>query len=121
MQMAEALSIPIDEIKPVVTDTDSVSYSDVTAGSRVTFTTGYAAYEAANDIIRQMLGGLSRLWQVDRDRVTLHNGVFSYNGESATFAEAAALLHEENIGVLGKGDGITNSSRPIIHRSARRY
>ena len=102
MQMAEALSIPIDEIKPVVTDTDSVSYSDVTAGSRVTFTTGYAAYEAANDIIRQMLGGLSRLWQVGRDRVTLHNGVFSYNGESATFAEAAALLHEENIGVLGK-------------------
>ena len=37
-------------------DTDSVGYTDVTGGSRVTYATGWAAYEAAReDVKRQMI------------------------------------------------------------------
>ena len=45
MQLAEALGIRAEDVKPVVADTDMVGYTDVTGGSRVTFATGLAAYE----------------------------------------------------------------------------
>src|SRR5204862_962133 len=44
MQLAEALGIKAEEVKPTVGDTDMIGYTDVTGGSRVTFATGYAAY-----------------------------------------------------------------------------
>ena len=55
MQLAEALGIRAEDVKPIVADTDMVGYTDVTGGSRVTFATGWAAYEAAEDIKRQMV------------------------------------------------------------------
>src|SRR5437667_11117218 len=54
MQLAEALGIAAEDVKPSVADTDAVGYTDVTGGSRVTFATGHAAYEAAQDIKRQL-------------------------------------------------------------------
>ena len=46
MQLAEALGIRAEDVRPVVGDTETIGYSDVTGGSRVTFATGWAAYEA---------------------------------------------------------------------------
>ncbi|MEX0712049.1 MAG: xanthine dehydrogenase family protein molybdopterin-binding subunit, partial [Pirellulales bacterium] len=40
MQLAETLSIAAEDVHPRVADTDSVGYTDVTGGSRVTFATG---------------------------------------------------------------------------------
>src|SRR5437763_4071735 len=37
MQLAEALGIKAEEVKPTVGDTDMIGYTDVTGGSRVTF------------------------------------------------------------------------------------
>ena len=42
MQLAETLGIAYEDVKPIVVDTDSVGYNDVTAGSRTTFATGMA-------------------------------------------------------------------------------
>ena len=50
MQLAEALGIRAEDVRPSVADTDSVGYTDVTGGSRVAYATGWAAYEAAQDI-----------------------------------------------------------------------
>ena len=47
MQLAETLGITAEDVNPTVADTDSVGYTDVTGGSRVTFATGLAAIEAA--------------------------------------------------------------------------
>ncbi len=44
MQLAETLGIAAEDVHPQVADTDSVGYTDVTGGSRVTFATGLAAY-----------------------------------------------------------------------------
>src|SRR5207244_12978819 len=49
MQLAEALGLRAEDVKPSVGDTDSVGYTDVTGGSRVTYATGWAAFEAAKD------------------------------------------------------------------------
>ncbi len=55
MQLAETLGITAEQVIPTVVDTDSVGYTDVTGGSRVTFSTGIAAVEAAKDIQRQLV------------------------------------------------------------------
>ena len=55
MQAAEVLGIPAEAVNPSVVDTNSVGYTAVTGGSRTTFATGYAAYEAAQDVKQQMI------------------------------------------------------------------
>src|SRR6185295_14517511 len=80
MQLAEPLGIRAEDVIPRVADTDSVGYTDVTGGSRVTFATGLAAYEAAQDIIRQMTKRASELWECKPEEVQFADGVFSRNG-----------------------------------------
>src|SRR5205823_1089240 len=70
MQLAEALGIGAEDVKPIVADTDMVGYTDVTGGSRVTFATGWAAYEAAQDVKRQMIERAALIWDVSADSVT---------------------------------------------------
>ena len=62
MQAAETLGIPYEDVKPTVAGTDGVGYTDVTGGSRTTFATGYAAYEASQDVIRQMSERAAERW-----------------------------------------------------------
>ena len=52
MQLAETLGITAEDVHPQVADTDSVGYTDVTGGSRVTFATGLAAYHVGLDLQR---------------------------------------------------------------------
>ncbi|MBW3542867.1 MAG: xanthine dehydrogenase family protein molybdopterin-binding subunit, partial [Planctomycetes bacterium] len=65
MQLAETLGIAAEDVKPTVVDTDSVGYTDVTGGSRVTYATGWAAYEAGMDIRRQMIARAAKIWECD--------------------------------------------------------
>ena len=44
----------VNDVRPVVADTDSIGHTDVTGGSRMTFATGMAVYEAAQDAVRQL-------------------------------------------------------------------
>src|SRR5207237_8453285 len=62
MQLAEALGIRAEEVRPVVGDTEMVGYSDVTGGSRVTFASGWAVYEAGMDIKRQLVERAAKIW-----------------------------------------------------------
>jgi xanthine dehydrogenase molybdenum-binding subunit len=68
MQAAETLGIPYADVRPSVVDTDGVGYTDVTGGSRTTFATGYAAHDAALDVIRQMKERLARRWNSDMEK-----------------------------------------------------
>ena len=40
MAMMVDLGISMENVKPIVADTESIPYSDLTGGSRVTFATG---------------------------------------------------------------------------------
>jgi len=94
MQLAEVLGITSDDVNPMVGDTDSVGYTDVTGGSRVTFATGLAAYTAGRDLQTQMISrAAEEVWDCSPDEVTLENdGSFTHNGESKTFKELASQL-----------------------------
>jgi CO/xanthine dehydrogenase Mo-binding subunit len=112
MQAAETLGIPYEDVRPTVVGTDGVGYTDVTGGSRTTFATGYAAVEAARDVIRQMQERLAKRWddeiqkefegrpesemaRISPTDVTYADGVFRCAkdaGKSLTFKEMATLM-----------------------------
>ena len=103
MQAAEVLGIPAEDVRPTVVDTDSVGFTAVTGGSRTTFATGWAAYEAAQDIMRQMKERAAKLWETDAGSVTEERGVFRASDKSMTFAELSAKLEQTGGPVVGRG------------------
>jgi len=106
MQAAEVLGISAEDINPYVVDTDSVGYTGVTGGSRTTFATGYAAIEAANDVVRQMKIFAANLWEVDENEVTFDNGTFrSANGKvhNVFFKDLASTISDEGTPIIGRG------------------
>jgi len=104
MQLAETLGIAATDVVPTVGDTDSVGYTDVTGGSRVTFATGYAAYEAALDIQRQMVDRAARIWEVDMSKVAYQDGgVSGPGGKRFSFKELADQVNKTGEPIVGRG------------------
>ena len=77
MQAAEVLGLRAEDVNPTVVDTDLIGYTALTAGSRTTFATGWAAYQAAHEVKRQMIARAASIWEVDADTVELKDGTFS--------------------------------------------
>ncbi len=105
MQAAEVLGIPAESVNPTVVDTNSIGYTAVTGGSRTTYATGYAAYEAAQDVVRQMIERAAKLWDVDEANVQFADGEFSsINGkeEQISFRDLSARLGETGGPVIGR-------------------
>jgi xanthine dehydrogenase molybdenum-binding subunit len=76
MITAEVLALPITDVRPLVADTDSIGHTDVTGGSRVTFATGMAVYEAAQDAIKQLTERAAKVWEIKPDEVEFRDGAF---------------------------------------------
>lgn len=103
MQLAETLGIAATDVVPTVGDTDSVGYTDVTGGSRVTFATGWAAYEAALDIQRQLVARAARIWEVDAKLVSYVDGaVVGPAGKKFTFKEIAEKINTTGEPIVGR-------------------
>lgn len=81
MIAAEVLGLEINEVRPVVADTDSIGHTDVTGGSRTTFATGMAVFEAAQDAVRQLKQRAGKLWERKPEEVEFKNGIFTAAGE----------------------------------------
>ena len=97
MQAAEALGIPVEDVRPVVVDTESIGYTDVTGGSRTCYATGYAAYEAAQNLIGQLKGRAATIWGIDGEQVDFADGVFASKADpelKMTFKELAGQLND---------------------------
>ena len=95
MQAAEVLGIPAEDVDPSVADTDSVGYTFLTGGSRTTFATGWAAYDCAQEIKRQMINRAASIWDVDPEVVDLVDGVFQHTSDQElrmSFKELAGQL-----------------------------
>jgi CO/xanthine dehydrogenase Mo-binding subunit len=75
MMAAEELGIPVERVRPVVGDTESVGYTDLTGGSRVTFATGMAVIEAARDVVEQLRERVAKIWGVDVTDVKWEDGI----------------------------------------------
>ena len=114
MQAAEVLGIPVEDINPMIVSTDEVGFTAGTGGSRVTFATGMAAHDAAQDVKSQMVNRAALIWDVDADSVELVDGVFQSKTDTElklSFKELAGQLEDTGNPIVGsatvdaKGEG----------------
>jgi xanthine dehydrogenase molybdenum-binding subunit len=100
MIAAEVLGLDFNDVRPLVADTDSIGHTDVTGGSRVTFATGLAVYEAANDVVRQLKERAARLWERKFDEIEFRDGKVSSKNNGVP-----PLTLKEIAGKLGRTGG----------------
>jgi CO/xanthine dehydrogenase Mo-binding subunit len=109
MQAAETLGIPYEDVKPTVVDTDSIGYTAVTGGSRVTFASGWAAIEAAEDVKGQMMKRAATIWDTAIENVEYLDGGVSHKSDPQlrmTFKELASQFK----GMMTTGGSIIGRS-----------
>ena len=90
MQAAEVLGIPAEDVRPSVVDTDSIGITDVTGGSRTTYATGYAAYNAAHKLIEEIIEKAALKWDISKDHIEYSDGIV----KSKTDSELKMTLKE---------------------------
>jgi CO/xanthine dehydrogenase Mo-binding subunit len=106
MQAAEVLGLKVEDVHTTVVDTDSIGFTGVTGGSRTAFATGYAAYEAANDVVEQMKSRAAMIWETSNEDVAYETDIFtrkSNSDQNITFKELSGKLHETGGPIVGKG------------------
>ena len=104
MQAAEVLTINAEDVNPTVVDTDLIGFTALTAGSRTTFATGWAAHEAAQDVKRQMIDRASQIWDVEADSIELKDGRFTSVPDpelNMSFKELAEQLNNTGGPIMG--------------------
>jgi CO/xanthine dehydrogenase Mo-binding subunit len=74
LMAAEELGIPVERVRPLVGDTDSVGYCDLTGGSRVTFATGMAVIEASIKVVDALRARAATMWGVELSDVEWRDG-----------------------------------------------
>jgi CO/xanthine dehydrogenase Mo-binding subunit len=120
MQVAEVLGLTIDQVESTTAGTDSVGFTEVSAGSRTTVATGHAVVKAAHDVIAQMRERAAQVWVVDLDAVRFdaraEDGPTFYVDSSRavsdsqdqlkriSFAELAEMLAQTGGPVTGVGN-----------------
>jgi CO/xanthine dehydrogenase Mo-binding subunit len=97
MQFAEAFGVQYADVHPQVVDTESVGYTEVTGGSRVTYATGYAVYELAQEMKRKIATAIAEQWEVGADAVKVEGSTYSANSNKASVAEIAQLFEEAGV------------------------
>lgn len=106
-QLAEVLGISVNDVNPQVVDTDSIGFTSMSGGSSQSFKTGWASYEAAQDVKRQMIERAARLWDVSVDDVEFEDGVFQHKSDAElklSFKELAARTPQTGGPVVGSAN-----------------
>ncbi len=74
LMAAEELGIDVYRITPIIADTESIGFTDLTGGSRVTHATGMAVIEACRELVADMRARAAKIWDVDVDEVEWVDG-----------------------------------------------
>jgi xanthine dehydrogenase molybdenum-binding subunit len=105
MQLAEALGLRAEDVHPSVADTDSVGFTSLTGGSSVAFKQGVAAYEVAQDLIKQLRERAARIWGANLDDVIYDAATLALKGDPQkrfTLKQIAARLNETGGPIVGR-------------------
>ncbi len=103
MQFAETMGMRYEDVGSFVGDTESIGFTANTGGSRTTFATGWAVYEVAEDIKRQLVRRAAQIWSVDASDVGYdQDGVVrGPEGKSFTLKEIAKALSASGAQIQG--------------------
>jgi CO/xanthine dehydrogenase Mo-binding subunit len=115
MHVAEVLGLAYEEVKPTVGDTDAIGFTSQTGGSSATFKTGWACYQAAEDVKRQMIERAAKIWEVDPPDVEYDRGVITYTKNPElrmTFRELARRLNATGGPIVGRANVAPRGAGP---------
>ena len=116
-QFADVLGIAVEDVRPQVADTASIGYTSPTGGSGVTFKTGWACYEAALDVKRQMIDRAARIWDVPTENVEYVDGVLQHTSDPElrlTFRQLAARQNGTGGPIVGSAGVNPGGAGPAI-------
>ncbi|MGQ4807302.1 putative xanthine dehydrogenase molybdenum-binding subunit XdhA [Candidatus Entotheonellaceae bacterium PAL068K] len=116
-QLAEVLGIPVEDVNPSVGDTDSIGFTSTTGGSGATFKTGWAAYEAAQDIKRQMCERAAKIWDCPVQEVDYQDGVVQHTRDAEqrlTFKQLAGRQNPTGGPITGRAGVNPGGAGPAI-------
>jgi CO/xanthine dehydrogenase Mo-binding subunit len=74
MMASEELGVPMELIKPIIGDTNSLGFNFLTGGSRATFSTGTTVVESTREAIEELKKRAALLWEVSLDKVEWVDG-----------------------------------------------
>jgi CO/xanthine dehydrogenase Mo-binding subunit/aerobic-type carbon monoxide dehydrogenase small subunit (CoxS/CutS family) len=89
MTVAEEMSVPPEQVRVLVMDTDLTPDGGPTTASRQTYVTGNASRYAAKTLRNAITAALAEKYDVRPERVRFENGVVHANGHSMSLAEVA--------------------------------
>ena len=113
MQFAETMGIDYELVRPQVVDTDSIGFTHVTGGSRVSYATGIAVHEAALDVRRQLEERAAMLWDVPADEVEYADGaVRGPDDREISFADLCQQLPGSGGMIQGRADVLPTRPGP---------
>jgi CO/xanthine dehydrogenase Mo-binding subunit len=115
MHVAEVLGISAEEVHPSVGDTDSIGYTAISAGSSAVYKTGWASFEAARDLQRQLAARAALIWDVPVEEVDIADSVFSHRSDPElrlTLKELAARQNTTGGPLLGRAAGAWGGESP---------
>jgi len=115
MHVAEVLGLAYAEVKPMIGDTESVGFTSQTGGSSATFKTGWACYEAATDVKRQMIERAAKIWEVDAADVEYERGLLTYTKNPElrmAFKEVARRLNATGGPIVGRANVAPRGAGP---------
>jgi CO/xanthine dehydrogenase Mo-binding subunit len=106
LMVAEELCIPVERVRPIVADTDTAGFTEITAGSRVCYATGMAIIEASRDVREQLRARAARIWGVPVDETRWDDGKVvpvnpAADRQPLSVAEIAARLTKTGGPIIG--------------------
>jgi CO/xanthine dehydrogenase Mo-binding subunit len=117
MMAAEELGVPMDKIRAVIGDTNSLGYNFLTGGSRSTFSSGMATVEAAREVIKESCRRAAKLWELPEDAVEYKDGAVRPAGPNA--GKHAPMDLKQIAAIAGKTGGpVAGYARINAHGAA---
>ena len=116
-QLAEVLGIPAEEIKPTVGDTESIGFTSNSGGSGATFKSGWAVYEAGQDVKRQMIRRAAKIWDIPEEDVEFTDGVLQHKSDTElklTFRQLAARQNATGGPITGRAGVNPGGAGPCL-------
>ncbi|HEX6971142.1 MAG TPA: xanthine dehydrogenase family protein molybdopterin-binding subunit [Limnochordia bacterium] len=96
MIAAEELGLPAEAVNPQVVDTDSIGHTDVTGGSRTTYSTGTAVWRACQDAKAELKKRAAILLEVDEERIAFEAGRFFVQDDPEKSVTVRDIARQQN-------------------------
>jgi CO/xanthine dehydrogenase Mo-binding subunit len=114
--VAETLTLPPQQVRLVMQDTDAVPYESGPGGTRVTYTSGQAAFGAAKDLRDKLLAVAAELLEGPLESIQLSQGRFVLAGNPSRTLSMPEVVAQaiSGSGSLLRGDMRVTSTPPHV-------